>query len=96
MRPRKRGLTYIASHAGLGVGDDDDTLVDDEGGRGHHLLVVHHLLGLLLEHIELPSGNDKQSTTDQRPLNRVDHGKEEGDQWRGWLTLLQVGNSRAS
>lgn len=44
---------YVAAHAGPGVGGDDDALVEDEGERGGPLLVVHHLLGRLLEPIEV-------------------------------------------
>ena len=47
-------LTYVPTHAGTGVGGDDDALVEDEGERGGPLLVVQHLLGRLLEPIELP------------------------------------------
>jgi hypothetical protein len=68
-------LTYVAAHAGPGVGCDDDALVEDEGERGRAPLILHHVLGGRLEPVELLGETNTRKESAQKALTDPDQGE---------------------
>jgi hypothetical protein len=79
--PRRRQLlTYVAAHAGPGVGRYDDALVEDESERGRAPLVLHHVLGRRLEPVELFGRKKKEANApkESAQTNLTDPGQGGG------------------
>jgi hypothetical protein len=87
-------LTYVAAHAGSGVGRYDDALVEDEGERGRAPLVLHHVLGRRLEPVELLERKKERQTHQKSERKRISQiPAREGDSPRVRRSRRRSGGS---